>query len=519
MQMTETPAPPLLPDPASTESSYRTLQSWYLARLRAEAVELSERSRMTPLARIDTDRKALLDRADRPGAVSSVDEPNYVPGILGLCAVLNGLILIAVTGQQNLALAMVALAVSGVGCGVAAIIAAYQQVTSKRRSLETLLQRLKSIGATTVDSQESLQGTTFDQLLDQALVELSLRERIIADYARDLLFAFDSELQILACNMACVRLLGYTPDQLSRRRLQDICLMNNQAEVLEKVQKGKNGREFQFDLTALSRHGGIVDLAVTAEWSNRQNLYFAVGADASAEKAVERARSEFVSMISHDVRAPLQGVLFAIDTFRQTISEELAERGARALARMEKNVQVVIDLIGELIDFERSAQTTLNLKVGEFELHGLVDEVIDQVRDVASARSIAVLNETVQDKTIKADKARIARVILNLVANALKFSPPEAEVVVSSTMRTDAIEVRVSDQGPGIPKHLTTAIFERYFQIQNDIAEGAERIQQNIPGAGLGLAICKAFVEAHGGLIGVDSTEGKGSTFWFTLPV
>jgi PAS domain S-box-containing protein len=498
----------------TTESSYRTLQSWYLARLRVEAVELSERSRMTPLARIDTDRQALLLHSDRHQAITTPRRAFPGRAVLLVWALINlGLMAILVAIGSPVPVLIVFAASFACGLVLGGIFLAHEH-RSEQANVRYLWSRLKDVGATITESDPPPNSNAIE-LLDQAVVDLSLRERIIADYAKEFLFAFDENLRIVSCNMASVRLLGYIPDQLSGKNFADVCAASNLTELKEKVAKGKNGKEFRFELTAVAKNGALLDLGVTAEWSNRQQLFFAVADDITATKAVQRARSEFISMISHDVRAPLQGVLFAIDTLVQTIADVAGERSMTSLARMERNVQLVIDLIGELIDFERSADTALTLKRTEFDLRELVDQIIDQVRDVATHRSISIMNEA-EAIPVNADRARVARVVLNLIANALKFSPPDSRISVSTKKSASAIEVRVSDQGPGIPKHLIGAIFERYFQIQT--ADG-EVTESKIPGSGLGLAICKAFVEAHAGLIGVESKEGEGSTFWFTLPI
>jgi PAS domain S-box-containing protein len=495
-------------------SSYRTLQSWYLARLRAEAVELSERSRMTPLARIDTDRQALLVRSGKTQSITPSRRAFPGKGVLGIWALIN-LALLAILVMTGASGAVLIIFCASFACGLllGGIFLAHER-HSERANVRYLWQRLKDIGATIAETDEPPDSNTIE-LLDQAVVDLSLRERIIADYAKEFLFAFDEKLRVDSCNMASVRLLGYIPDQLAGKSLADISVVTKPAELEQKVAKGKNGKEFRFELTAVAKNGSLLDLEVIAEWSNRQQLFFAVAHDITATKAVQRARSEFVSMISHDVRAPLQGVLFAIDTLVQTITEVPGERALTSLARMERNVQLVIDLIGELIDFERSSDTALTLKRSEFDLHEMIDHIIDQVRDVATYRSISLVNEA-ETIRVNADRPRIARVVLNLVANALKFSPPNSSITITTKKSASSVEVRISDQGPGIPKHLIGAIFERYFQIQT--ADG-ELTDSKIPGSGLGLAICKAFVEAHAGLIGVESKEAQGSTFWFTLPI
>lgn len=471
------------------ESTYSTLQTWYLARLRAEAAELSERSRLTPMARIDSDRIALIQHGVKDSGPESAGARRFAAlGVfIYFYILLNVGLLIFAFSKTPSGEVVFSFALSLILNAVAVFV-----MTSRLRIMQ----------------KEAVS-------LEQQIADTRLRERIIADYAKELLFAFDEQMNVECCNMACLRLLGYLPDQIAGNNLAEISSSKDLSGLRARLQKSKDGRSFEFEFSGISKFGVLVDFAVTAEWSNRVQLFFATARDITAEKAVEKARGEFISMISHDVRAPLQGVLFAIDTLAHPREAEITEKTAKSLSRMEQNVQTVIDLIGELIDFERSADTALALKKANFEVRSLVDEVLEQVRDVAAHKSITLVNETAV-VTVKADRARIVRVILNLVANALKFSPTSSKIIVASKEQPSALEIRVTDCGPGIPKHLHTAIFERYFQVDETQPRDAA---QNIPGSGLGLAICKAFVEAHDGLIGVESaSESSGSTFWFTLP-
>src|SRR5262249_24810352 len=146
-----------------------------------------------------------------------------------------------------------------------------------------------------------------------------------------------------------------------------------------------------------------------------------------------------------------------------------------------------------------------------YALAPILDSCVESVSQLADKKSIAV-RATATDAWVKVGEGRISQVILNLLGNAVKFSPAGSEIIVDALKKGDWIEIRVADQGPGISPEQQKLIFERFHQVPGDDQAKAQ-------GSGLGLAICKLIVEAHGGKIGIESEVGKGCTFWFTVPL
>src|SRR5262249_35503441 len=144
----------------------------------------------------------------------------------------------------------------------------------------------------------------------------------------------------------------------------------------------------------------------------------------------------------------------------------------------------------------------------------IVQQAIDMVQAQADSKEIKIDSNTIET-TVEADQDRMRRVLLNLLGNAIKFTPPGRKITVSAIDVTAGegvaeVEMRVTDEGPGIPPEQAELVFQKFRQLESG---GAER-----QGSGLGLAICKAVVEAHGGTIGVEPAEGGGSSFWLRIP-
>jgi signal transduction histidine kinase len=231
-------------------------------------------------------------------------------------------------------------------------------------------------------------------------------------------------------------------------------------------------------------------------------------AEASRKRLeLENLKQQFVAMISHDLRTPLTAIKSYFSLLSDGTYGQLTERGVQRSKLAETSVQSLISMVSDLLDVEKFEAGKLEMNCQNTSLQAIVDKSLDAVRGMAEQQKVKLEARDVATE-VYADADRLVRVLVNLLGNAIKFSPADSTVSISSTVTNGWVEVRVVDQGRGIPAAHKEAIFDRFQQveIEDDTSKG---------GSGLGLAICKAIVEAHGGTIGVDSEEGKGSTFWF----
>lgn len=237
---------------------------------------------------------------------------------------------------------------------------------------------------------------------------------------------------------------------------------------------------------------------------------FAVAHDITVRKEIERVKQEFVAMVSHDLRTPLtsiQGFLALLDT---GMYGDLNEYGRESRTLADDNVRRLIALINDLLDIEKLESGNLQMEIGQTSLAEVFTRSVNSVAGFASLHhvEIEVVPTTV---SIMADPDRLVQVMVNLISNAVKFSPENGHVAVAVEDMEDWTRITVRDSGCGVPKQFHNAVFERFQQVS--IADAKLK-----GGSGLGLAICKAIVEGHQGVIGVDSEEGEGSTFWFKIP-
>ncbi len=253
----------------------------------------------------------------------------------------------------------------------------------------------------------------------------------------------------------------------------------------------------------------LISAAPVPAGGARGGAVIAVIQDVTHLKELDQVKSEFLSMITHDLRGPLatiKGLAAEIATALAGDEELLSDMEA-----IDEEIDQTIDLVSNLLDMSR-------IEAGSYPLDMEVAHMVDMVHD-AQARAMrsrpGMGRKIVTDiptgiPPAFCDPAQMGRVLDNLISNALKYSDADVRVTSSLDSETGDIRTDVSDSGIGIPEGDARSVFDKFFRVTGGPRAGR--------GAGLGLAICKAIVEAHGGEISVISEPGKGSTFWFTIP-
>ena len=216
------------------------------------------------------------------------------------------------------------------------------------------------------------------------------------------------------------------------------------------------------------------------------------------------------SMQKHLVE-PLRVLREVLQASAQTASP-LTETGRAKVARSVATTDRLIALIEELGKIDKFVAEDMKLDIAECYLEELLSSSIAAVAEFAAKKDILLSIECEENLAIQADSTRLIQVIVNLLSNAIKFSPPGSAIKVFTTHKENAFEVHVQDHGPGIPPNERTRLFKRFEQIESIESK-------DVKGSGLGLSICRDVVAAHGGEIGVDSEVGKGSDFWFRIPL
>lgn len=313
-------------------------------------------------------------------------------------------------------------------------------------------------------------------------------------------------------NPGAEAIFGYTREQIVGRTLD--CLLASPpgrlqpflatigskalGRVTEWTGRRANGETFPFELALFQFESG------------GKTAYAGSVRDISERKQVEMLKQQFVATVSHELRTPLASVRGSLALVGAGIVGELPPEAAEMIAVADRNAMRLEHLINDILDYERMSRGHSELVIEPAPLQEIFDRAADVVETHARAAHVRVLFEATSAR-VAADSRRLVQVLVNLAANAVKFSPAGSTIDVSAVATGSEVTVRVRDRGRGIPPDYVEKIFEPFQQV-----EAADSRSKG--GAGLGLTISRSIVEQHGGTIGVVSVAGEGSTFWFRIP-
>ena len=270
-----------------------------------------------------------------------------------------------------------------------------------------------------------------------------------------------------------------------------------------------DGAVFSLDSTPMGDYV-MHTSAVRVTWEGRPAV-LAVHHDVTERDRIERLKSEFISVVSHEVRTPLTSLSGSLDLLDEGLVDAGSPEGATLVSIAARNARRLWRLVDDILNVDRLESGLVSLDIMPVELTPVVTLAVEEMEALASERRVHI-EVSHAAFSVLADATRIVEVLTNLLSNAIKYSPAGATVRISASEPGDGtVAVSVSDEGPGIPRDQRQVVFDRFHRV-----DGADNRDQG--GSGLGLAICKALVEQHGGKIWVESSPDKGSTFRFTLP-
>jgi PAS domain S-box-containing protein len=349
--------------------------------------------------------------------------------------------------------------------------------------------------------------------------------QLIMDNSQDVICTIDESGRFMTINEASETLWGFSPSELIGRRYMELVHPDDHpatekaaAEILV------TGKLADFVNRYVRKDGSVVSVLWSASWSASKKMLFCVAHDVTERSRIEAAlrdakeeadranyaKSEFLSRMSHELRTPLNAIL----GFGQLLERQNPTSQQRA--RVEHIMSAgrhLLNLINEVLDLSRIEAGHLQLSVEPVAVAEVLNEALDLMRPLAAARSMDLAVEAQLEKglCVLADRQRLKQVLLNLLTNAVKYTPVGGRVTVS-VVESDPgkTQVVVSDTGAGIPTEKLARLFTPFDRL------GVE--QSGVEGTGLGLALCQRLLHAMGGEIGVDSAVGKGSAFWIELP-
>jgi two-component system phosphate regulon sensor histidine kinase PhoR len=234
--------------------------------------------------------------------------------------------------------------------------------------------------------------------------------------------------------------------------------------------------------------------------------------DVTELRRLERVRQEFVANVSHELKTPLTSIKGYVETLLDGAIDDAANNRS-FLQTIQEQADRLMRLIEDLLDLSAIEAKRVLYRLEAVALQGAAERVLQSLRPMASAKGVRIDNRLSEAlPPVRADREKLAQILMNLVDNAVKFNQAGGRVVLSARVAGDALEVEVQDTGAGIPPEDLPRVFERFFR-------GDKSHSQETRGTGLGLAIVKHLVEAQGGAVEAESAPGEGSTLRFTLPL
>ena len=322
-----------------------------------------------------------------------------------------------------------------------------------------------------------------------------------------LLLGKDGRIQL--ANHAFSSLLGVTGD-VQGRTIMEALRLHELSGLVEKVARGEQVLGYELRVSGMAERFLEVSAAAISDGHGGSRGTILVFHDVTRLKQLERTRQEFVANVSHELRTPLSLIKGYVETLLDGAKDnrEVAKKFLQTIQRNSERLQLLIEDLLTISELE-SGRIKMNLQ--SVSLRTLVDRVFEDLKTRATTRRIVLANE-IPELQVRCDADRLQQVLGNLVDNAIKYGRTEGRVAVrGQKINGGGVEVRVQDDGPGIPAESLERVFERFYRV--DKARSREQ-----GGTGLGLSIVKHIVQSHGGRVWAKSEVGKGATFYFTLP-
>lgn len=379
------------------------------------------------------------------------------------------------------------------------------------------------------ERQALSQALEESQRLEASLRQTEARFRAIAENSQDVIVIKDVDSRYVFANRFCGQIVGRDPEALLGLTESDLMSPEfgalSRAEDLQVMTRGRpmvferavpiagGERVFQSHKVPLYGPGGEIQgiLLISRDATERIERERLQQAQIDQLQQLDRLKDNFLSAASHELRTPLSSIVGYAEFLEDELEGPLTPFQRDYIHNIQASAEQLQRLVSDMLDFALLEAGTFAFTFKVFDLLEIVRQAVNRMLPLAIKGGIVLEAELPGEPcSLSMDPDRVSQVIQNLLANAIKFTPREGRIAIRARRLEGKVEVRVVDTGIGIePTHMSR-IFQRFYQ-----ADTGTTRQRG--GAGLGLSIAKALVEAHGGEIGAHSVPGEGSTFWFTL--
>lgn len=350
---------------------------------------------------------------------------------------------------------------------------------------------------------------------EQALKESEAKFRSLCEYSPIGVFMTDILGQCIYTNPHYQKICGFTFEELlGEGYLQFIHPEDQETILAQWLQAITQKQEFCSEFRYLHKGGIIrfvrVQSAPIPSGSGEIVGYVCTVEDITESRIIEQMKNEFISIVSHELRTPLASIRGSMGLLASGILKDKQDTTQQMLNIAVHDTERLVRLVNDILDLERLEARKVNLNKQRCDALTLMQQSVESLKSLALQNNITLSIEPTSIQ-VWADSDRIIQTLVNLIGNAIKFSPPHTTITLKVQNEADYVLFQVKDRGRGIPADKLETIFGRFQQV--DASDSRHK-----GGTGLGLAICKLIVQQHGGKIWVESFVGEGSTFYFTLP-
>jgi two-component system phosphate regulon sensor histidine kinase PhoR len=353
----------------------------------------------------------------------------------------------------------------------------------------------------------------------QDISDSKSRLRVMVNRLMDGVMTTDADKKIVLANPAFLHMIGFAGGSVKGRAADEvigselILKIIDEALALPVAASAESCEE----ITLQNDSGDERILSVRCSPfrdRNGQNLgTTTVLHDITAIKKMDQMKSDFVSMVSHEIRSPMNSLLAQIKIIADGLAGDVTEKQQHILGRASDKIHNLTNLVSELLDLARIEAGMVAQDTEEVQIGALLEEQVSFHRASAEQKNIRIDLKVAENiPSVSVNLQSMEEVITNLVTNAIKYSPVESEITVSANVEGDYLSIKVSDTGFGIPEEDLTKVFTRFHRVK-------DHNTRTIHGTGLGLAIVKSIIDSHHGSVRVESVLEHGTTFTVLLPL
>lgn len=375
----------------------------------------------------------------------------------------------------------------------------------------------------TSDDETGALTDAFNQMLEQielqnqAILDAGVETTKLAaivEFSNDPIIGMSRDSIITSWNESAQRTFGYTSAEAIGFSIMIIVppeRMEEEANILARLEKGE--RIEQLETKRVTKNNQVLDISLTIspvkDVNGRIVGFSKIARDISERKQAERRKNDFIGMVSHELKTPLTSVR----SYVQMLLLEAKKRNSdgfimTALTRTDVQTKKMAHMIQDFLNLARLEEGKVQIQQQVFELDGLVDEIAGDAQFLTTHHVIRT--EGCPDVAVKADREKIGQVLMNLLTNAIKYSPKGGDITVSCIPEASKVIIRVTDQGMGISAADQKRLFQRFYRVES------ERMG-TVSGFGIGLYLVSEILRYHNSKIEVESREEEGSSFYFSL--